>query len=61
MSMIVLTFLEELKTKKVFVKHVETVTSSEVTFEVLQSFVVSSVVSLASSCTKILAVTTYDC
>lgn len=30
---------EELKTKKVFVKHVETVTSSEVTFEVLQSFV----------------------
>ncbi|KAL0434806.1 UNVERIFIED_CONTAM: RNA-directed DNA methylation 4 [Sesamum radiatum] len=32
-------FLEELKTKKILVRHVETVTSSEDTFDVLRSFV----------------------
>jgi hypothetical protein len=36
--------LEEFKTKKVLVQHVETVTSSETAIDIVQSFVVSTAV-----------------
>ncbi|KAK2982772.1 hypothetical protein RJ640_025188 [Escallonia rubra] len=39
---------EALKVKKVFVRHVETVSSSEVTYDVLQSFVPGSTVTVES-------------
>lgn len=37
----VIFIVEELKAKKVLVKHVETVTSMETTMEIVQSFAVS--------------------
>ena len=37
----VIFIVEELKAKKVLVKHVETVTSMDTTLEIVQSFVVS--------------------
>ena len=36
---------EELKTKKIFVQHVETLRSSDATVDIVQSFVVSTLVS----------------
>lgn len=37
----VFVIVEELKSEKILVQHLETVTSSEATFDVLRSFVVS--------------------
>ena len=47
--------LEELKSKKVLVQHVDTVVSTEATVDIVQSFMVSAVINMLVICVTILS------